>query len=81
MKFVKWIESQKTSKLLRIFMYIALFIVVVIDFFIERQHIEFFWDMVPGFSAFYGFISCAVIIVVSKAVGRAWLMKKEDYYD
>ena len=81
MKFVEGIESQKTKKLLRIFIYIALFIVVVIDFFIERQHIEFFWDMVPGFSAFYGFISCAVIIVVSKAVGHAWLMKKEDYYD
>ncbi len=39
------------------------------------------WDAVPLFYAFYGFTGCIVIIVVSKALGKAALQKPEDYYD
>jgi hypothetical protein len=81
MKFVELVESQKTRKLVKRLFYIALFIVVVADFFVERHHVIFFWDRIPGFGALFGFVSCALIIVISKAVGHAWLMKKEDYYD
>jgi hypothetical protein len=34
----------------------------------------------PGFYAAGGFLSCAVIIVVSKLLGFL-LKRKEDYYD
>jgi len=44
-------------------------------------HIYFLWDWIPGFSALYGFISTYLIIIVSKSIGHAWLMKPEDYYD
>ncbi len=66
---------------LRLWSYIALFAVFAADFFVHRHHVEFVWDAIPGFSAVYGFISCVLIIRVSKGVGHAWLMKKEDYYD
>lgn len=61
--------------------YGALALTVVIDFFIPRDHPHFFWDNIPGFSAVYGFVSCVLIIVVSKALGKLWLAKPEDYYD
>ena len=29
----------------------------------------------------YGVVSCIAIIVVSKFLGKVWLMRREDYYD
>jgi hypothetical protein len=35
----------------------------------------------PSWGSLYGFISCVAIIVVSKLIGKLWLMRREDYYD
>ena len=35
----------------------------------------------PAWGSLYGFISCVAIIVVSKLIGKLWLMRREDYYD
>lgn len=61
--------------------YLCLALVVIADFFVHREHVIFIWDRIPGFSALYGLVSSIVIIVVSKAIGHAFLMKREDYYD
>jgi hypothetical protein len=39
------------------------------------------WDGIPLFFAAFGFVSCLLIIFVSKALGKAFLQKKEDYYE
>ncbi|MBN2467482.1 MAG: hypothetical protein JXD19_04965 [Deltaproteobacteria bacterium] len=39
------------------------------------------WDKIPGFYAMFGFISCVVLIVLSKFLGKWWLKKGEEYYD
>ena len=39
-----------------------------------------FWDRVPGWWAWYGGAGCAVIVVVSKALGKAALQKPKDFY-
>ncbi len=39
------------------------------------------WDKIPLFYAGYGFVSCVLIIVVSKALGKAFLQQPEDYYE
>ncbi len=39
------------------------------------------WDVIPGFYVIYGFVGCVLIIVVSKALGKGALQKREDYYD
>lgn len=39
------------------------------------------WDAIPLFYCFFGFVGCILIIVVSKALGKAWLQKEEDYYE
>lgn len=55
-------------------------LLVVVDIFKEPAYERFAWDGISGFVAFYGFISCVLIIVVSKALGYAFLYRKEDYY-
>ena len=73
-------EPAKVKKMTKAF-YVILALVVVSDFLVHREHAAFPWDHVPGFSALYGLVSSIVIILVSKAIGHAILMKKEDYYD
>lgn len=85
MKLARFLESileipQNFKRIKQIF-YAGLALVVLLDLFIPRHHIFFFWDKIPGFSAIYGLISCILIILVSKFVGHRGLMKREDYYD
>ncbi len=42
---------------------------------------HFSFEDFPAWGSLYGFISCAAIIVVSKLIGKLWLMRREDYYD
>jgi hypothetical protein len=72
-------REEYKRKLWRIFL-IMLAVTVIADFFVER-HVEFVWEQIPGFAAFYGFVSCVFIIVFSKWIGHKWLMKDEDYYE
>lgn len=39
------------------------------------------WNHVPGFYIYWGFLSCIVIIYVSKWIGKLLLFRDEDYYD
>jgi len=42
---------------------------------------HFAFEDFPAWGALYGFISCVAIIVVSKLIGKLWLMRREDYYE
>ncbi len=42
---------------------------------------HFSFENFPAWGSLYGLISCAAIIVVSKLIGKLWLMRGEDYYD
>lgn len=53
---------------------------VIADFLKTTKYERFPWDGVGGFAAFYGLISCVLIIVISKALGYAFLYRKEGYY-
>jgi hypothetical protein len=77
----KIFENPGRVKVLKWIIYAVMAVLVVLDFFIHRHHEYFFWDKIPGFSSVYGFISCVLIIVVSKVLGEWWLQKGEDYYD
>ena len=37
-------------------------------------HVSFFW-------AVFGFVGCALIIIISKAIGKYLVQRREDYYD
>ncbi|PWG65135.1 hypothetical protein [Sediminicurvatus halobius] len=60
---------------------VVMALLVLVDLFKEPAYERFPWDGIGGFIAFYGFISCVLIIVVSKALGYAFLYRREDYYD
>ena len=44
------------------------------------QHFRF-EKQIPAWGSLYGLVSCVAIIVVSKFLGKVWLMRREDYYD
>jgi hypothetical protein len=47
----------------------------------DASHSTAWWHDVPGFDALYGLAGCAVIVVVSKALGALWLQRRETYFD
>ena len=38
-------------------------------------------ERMPGFWAGFGFVGCALIIILSKWYGHAGIMTREDYYE
>ena len=42
---------------------------------------HFAFEDFPAWGSLYGFISCVAIIVVSKIIGKLWLMRRENFYD
>ena len=69
------------TKSVKKFAYGILVFLIAVDFIIPRHEIHFFGDKIPGFWSLFGFISCVLIIVVSKWIGHHWLVRDEDYYD
>jgi hypothetical protein len=53
---------------------------VLIDPLMEK-HPAFAVEKIPAFYAAYGFLGCALIVAISKIIGKIWLQKREDYYD
>ena len=68
-------------KIVKKIAYGILVLLILVDFIIPRHEIHFFGDQIPGFWSLFGFISCVLIIVVSKWIGHHWLVRDEDYYD
>ncbi len=44
-------------------------------------HGHFWFESLPAWGSLYGVLSCVAIIVVSKFLGKVWLMRREDYYE
>ena len=42
---------------------------------------DVWWNSIPAFFALLGFCGCIIIIVFVKSLGKAFLQKREDYYD
>ncbi|MEW6080013.1 MAG: hypothetical protein AB1724_19550 [Thermodesulfobacteriota bacterium] len=81
-KIVNFIGDSKNAGKLKKIGYVALVVTFISDFFVHREHAIYIWDKIPGWGAFYGFISCVLIIIISKFIGhQGGIMKKEDYYD
>lgn len=52
---------------------------IIPDLFTHR-HPHFGFDGFIGFYALFGFVTCAVLILLAKLIGRV-LKVREDYYD
>ncbi|MFP6639741.1 MAG: hypothetical protein VCC04_05820, partial [Myxococcota bacterium] len=74
-----WLERPgSVDKVVRAVIGVCLF-VVLLDFFYDK-HGHYSWEELPGFYAFFGFISCVLLVVAAKGL-RKLLMRDEDYYD
>jgi hypothetical protein len=54
---------------------------IVLPLIFGGEHPHFSFESLPAWGSLYGLISCVAIIIVSKLIGKAWLMRREDYYD
>lgn len=54
---------------------------IVLPRVLDAGHPHFGFEAIPAWGSLYGLVSCVAIIVVSKLIGKAWLMRPEDYYD
>ena len=45
----------------------------------DRAH--FWFEDLPAWGSLYGLVSCVLIIVVSKLLGKLWLSRPENFYD
>ena len=65
--------------------YIGLGIVAALEIVLPRIFQEgeahFPIENFPAWGSLYGLLSCVAIIIVSKLIGKLWLMRREDYYD
>ena len=66
--------------------YVGLAAVALAEWILPRMfhgdHLPHFpFESLPAWGSVYGLASCVAIIVVSKRIGKAWLMRREDYYD
>jgi hypothetical protein len=48
---------------------------------LDKEHAHTPIEHLPGFWSVFGFVACALIIVLSKWYGHAGIMTREDYYD
>lgn len=80
---VKLIEYlQKHLKLVVKSCGVFLVLLVVFDtVWLDKEKAHTAAEDFPGFWALFGFISCVLIIFVSKWFGKAGITRQEDYYD
>ncbi len=71
-------NPRNVKRLLRV-IYVICAALVGLDFVFDR-HVIHAWEVLPGFYLIYGFIACALLVLIAKEM-RKLLMRKEDYYD
>jgi hypothetical protein len=53
----------------------------VAPLFLYDEPAHFAFEDWPAFGSIYGFFSCVAIILVSKLLGKLWLMRPDNYYE
>lgn len=79
------LEDPVRLKRLTVVFYVALAVIAMMESALPRllhvEEAEFWFEDFPAWESIYGLISCVVIILGSKLLGKLWLMRPEDYYD
>lgn len=47
---------------------------------VVHRHVTHGWESLPGFYAFFGFVACALLVVLAKRL-RTLVMRDESYYE
>jgi hypothetical protein len=81
----KQLEDPVRLARLRRGLYVCLAVVALAEILLPHilagSESHFSFEDFPAWGSLYGLLSCVAIIVVSKLIGKLWLMRREDYYD
>ena len=69
----------KNIRRVRLVLYTLCAVSLGAEIFIHR-HVDHPWEALPGFYSLYGFVACAILVLVAKEM-RKVLMRGEEYYD
>lgn len=85
MKLLRLIEFLRAhlKAVIRVCLGILALLVVLdaLPFLVDKHHAHTRAEHLPGFWSAFGFVACVLIVVFSKAYGKAGIMTREDYYD
>ncbi|MDO3378314.1 hypothetical protein [Geoalkalibacter halelectricus] len=85
MNLVQMLEAlnQRWKLLVRLFLLVLALLVVIdaIPALVDKEKAHTAMELLPGFWSVYGFISCVLIVYVSKWFGDIGIMRREDFYD
>ena len=77
-------DPVRVTRMKRVF-YAGLAVIALTEFgaprLVHAESAEFWFENLPAWESAYGLISCVVIIIGSKLLGKLWLMRRENYYD
>ena len=81
-------NPRNVKRLLTIFFssVIILLILDVVYIYLSKEHVierhlTYRWEEYFGFYAFFGFVACVILVLVSKYILRPLVKRQEDYYD
>lgn len=81
-------NPENVKRLLKCFFssVIILLILDILYLFLNKTHVihahmTYTWERYFGFYAFFGFVACVILVLVSKYVLRPLVKREEDYYD
>ena len=81
----KILEDPVRLKVLKRSFYVALAAIALIEvatpYLFHVEPAEFWFEDLPAWESIYGLISCVVIIIGSKLLGKVGLVRRENYYD
>lgn len=72
-------DNPKNVKRVRYVLYILSGLSIVAELFVKR-YVDHPWEALFGFYALYGFVACAILVLIATEL-RKVLMRGEDYYD
>ena len=75
------VRFQRLKRLFYLSLALVLLAELLLPLLLHGGHHHFAFEGWPAFGSVYGLVSCVLIIVVSKFIGKRLLMRKEDYYD
>ncbi len=83
MKLAKLIEYLRNhlKTVVRVCFAVLALLILLDAVLVNKEGAHTKWEHFPAFWSVFGFVACAVIVLVSKWYGHAGIMTREDYYD